>query len=108
MPAFFVWLSGLIFLFTDSIGRKYLAVAIVYFTTIAGLFFFNGKGYYSMGLYPTLFALGGIAIEKWTTNKNFRNQDFACIPACYYAPAADTHFAGIGSHGYTPKFGKKL
>lgn len=70
MPAFFVWVSGLIFLLTDSIGKKYLAVAIVYFTTIAGLLFFNGKGYYSMGLYPTLFAFGGIALEKWTANNN--------------------------------------
>jgi hypothetical protein len=76
MPAIIVWFSGLIFLFTDTLGRKYLAVAIVYFTTIAGLLFFNGKGYYSMGLYPTLFAFGGLALEKWTENYTLINRFF--------------------------------
>jgi hypothetical protein len=76
MPAFFVWLSGLIFLITDKFGRKYHAIAIVYFTTIAGLLFFNGKGYYSMGLYPTLFAMGGVALEKWIGNTTSINRVF--------------------------------
>jgi hypothetical protein len=76
IPACFVWISGLIFLFTDATGKKYMAIAIIYFTTIAGLLFFNGKGYYSMGLYPTLFALGGVALEKWTTHTRSINRVF--------------------------------
>jgi hypothetical protein len=68
IAALFVWISGLIFIFTNATGKKYTAIAVIYFTTIAGLMFFNGKGYYSMGLYPTLFAFGGVALENWTGN----------------------------------------
>jgi hypothetical protein len=76
IPALFVWISGLIYIFTETIGKKYRAIVIIYFTTIAGLMFFNGKGYYSMGLYPTLFAFGGIALEKWTANTKSINRIF--------------------------------
>ncbi len=76
MSALFVWVSGLIFLFKDTTGKKYMAIVIIYFTTIAGLLYFNGKGYYSMGLYPTLFAFGGVALEKWTANNTSINRVF--------------------------------
>jgi hypothetical protein len=36
------------------------------------LLYFNGKGYYSMGLYPVLFAMGGFALEKATMVKNMK------------------------------------
>jgi hypothetical protein len=72
--SFFVWFSGLIFIVFYPDGRKYLAVIIVYLTAIAMLLFFNGKGYYSMGLYPVLFALGGFALERWTREKNLKNR----------------------------------
>jgi hypothetical protein len=72
--SFFVWLSGLLFIVSNPEGRKYFAVFIVYLTTIAMLLYFNGKGYYSMGLYPVLFALGGYALERHTIEKNVKNR----------------------------------
>ena len=74
--SFFVWLGGMVFIIFNTAGRRYLGVVIVYFAVIAQLLFFNGKGYYSMGLYPILFAFGGYAIEQWTEKNNLKTRVF--------------------------------
>ncbi|HLO39158.1 MAG TPA: glycosyltransferase family 39 protein, partial [Lacibacter sp.] len=64
--AFFIWVMGLIWLFTSK-GKPYRLLAWIYLTVIVLLIASSGKNYYSMGLYPMLFAAGAVAIEQWTS-----------------------------------------
>ena len=66
--AFFIWVMGLVWLFTGK-GKLYRMLAWIYLTVIALLIVSSGKNYYSMGLYPMLFAAGSMAIEQWTVIK---------------------------------------
>jgi hypothetical protein len=68
VPAFFVWIMGLIWLFTKA-GKTYRALAWIYLTIIILLIASSGKGYYSLGAYPMLFAAGTVALQQWTTIK---------------------------------------
>jgi 4-amino-4-deoxy-L-arabinose transferase-like glycosyltransferase len=67
LPGLAVWISGLVWLFTSSSARPYKPLLVVYFGILVFLMALNGKGYYSMGIYPVLMAFGGVAIEKWTS-----------------------------------------
>jgi 4-amino-4-deoxy-L-arabinose transferase-like glycosyltransferase len=64
-PAFFIWMIGLIWLFTGS-GKQYRILAWVYLTVIILLVLSSGKNYYSAGVYPMLFAAGAVALQQWT------------------------------------------
>ena len=66
--AFFVWIIGLIWLFTKP-GKPYRFLAWMYLTVIALLIASSGKSYYSLGAYPMLFAAGGVALQQWTATK---------------------------------------
>jgi hypothetical protein len=66
--AFYIWLMGLIWLFTRS-GKTYRLLAWIYLSIIVLLVATSGKNYYSLGAYPMLFAAGGVALQQWTTNK---------------------------------------
>ncbi len=65
---FFVWMMGLVWLFTRP-GRKYIFLSWIYLTVIIVLIVSSGKNYYSLGTYPMLFAAGAVALQQWTTNK---------------------------------------
>ena len=59
-----IWLPGLVYLL---FGRKMASFRIVGYFYLAVLFIFlglNGKSYYTLGMYPTLFAAGAVFIEK--------------------------------------------
>lgn len=64
--AFFIWVIGLVWLFTAK-GKQYSILAWIYLTVIGLLIISSGKNYYSMGLYPMLFAAGAVAVEQWTS-----------------------------------------
>jgi hypothetical protein len=66
--AFFIWVMGLIWLFTAK-GKPYRMLAWTYLTVIVLLIASSGKNYYSMGLYPMLFAAGSVALQQWTSVK---------------------------------------
>ena len=66
--AFFIWVMGLIWLFTAK-GKPYRMLAWIYLTVIVLLIASSGKNYYSLGLYPMLFAAGAVALQQWTTVK---------------------------------------
>lgn len=66
--AFFVWVLGLIWLFTKR-GKPYLFLAWIYLAVIVLLIASSGKNYYSLGAYPMLFAAGGVALQQWTAIK---------------------------------------
>ena len=64
-PGILVWLAGLfVFLFHYK-HKKFRFIAFVYLITFLVLLLNRGKSYYTLGLYPFLFALGGFAIEKY-------------------------------------------
>ncbi|MBV9988838.1 MAG: hypothetical protein JO301_14260, partial [Chitinophagaceae bacterium] len=71
LPSFFIWLGGLLFILFHREGRKYLAVAIIYFAIMAQLLYFNGKGYYGAAAYPTLMAFGGIWLSRVVVLRGF-------------------------------------
>jgi hypothetical protein len=64
LPSLFIWLGGLLFIILHREGRKYTAIAIIYFAIIAQLLYFNGKGYYAAASYPTLMAFGGVWFSR--------------------------------------------
>jgi hypothetical protein len=71
LPSFFIWLGGLWYIMMKKEGRKYMAIAFIYFGIIAILLYFNGKGYYAAAIYPTLIAFGGIWFSKLVSGKWF-------------------------------------
>jgi 4-amino-4-deoxy-L-arabinose transferase-like glycosyltransferase len=66
--AFYIWIIGLIWLFTKA-GKSYRLLAWIYLTVIVVLVLTSGKNYYSLGAYPMLFAAGGVALQQWTAYK---------------------------------------
>ena len=65
----FVWLFGLVFVLFFKEGKKYRVLGYTYLTVILLYILLKGKGYYALGIYPALFALGGFAIEKYSTGR---------------------------------------
>lgn len=67
--AVIIWLSGLILLFTSRDLGKFRFIAFTWVFTILILILLKGKAYYTLGLYPALFAVGAIAMERWFQGK---------------------------------------
>lgn len=61
----FIWLSGLYFAFFKRDG-KYKIFGWTYLFVILILLYFQGKNYYSLGVYPVLFAFGAYQLERFT------------------------------------------
>ncbi len=59
-----IWLPGLIYVFLKR-GSRFRIFGWAYVLVIAQLLFLSGKSYYSIGAYPVLIALGGIAWTVW-------------------------------------------
>lgn len=68
VSAFFIWIIGLIWLFTKA-GKKYNILAWIFFTVVVTLILTSGKNYYSLGAYPMLYAAGAVALQQWTANR---------------------------------------
>ncbi|MEO7307747.1 MAG: glycosyltransferase family 39 protein [Ferruginibacter sp.] len=66
--AFFIWIMGLIWLFTKK-GKPFRLLAWIYLIMIVLLIVSSGKSYYSLGAYPMLFAAGAVALQQWTNDK---------------------------------------
>lgn len=65
LPCFYIWLTGLIWVFFSPTGKKFRLFGWAYLTVITLLLLLHGKDYYALGLYPVLFAFGGYAIEQF-------------------------------------------
>lgn len=64
-PGLIVWLTGLlVFLFFKQ-EKQFRVAALIYLFTVLIILILRGKSYYTLGLYTTLFALGGYAVEKY-------------------------------------------
>lgn len=65
LPSLIVWITGLIvFLFFKDV-KEYRVLSFIYLITLFMLLFSGGKSYYTLGLYPIFFALGGYAVDKY-------------------------------------------
>lgn len=69
MNVIFIWIAGLFFFFKMKQGKDFRILGYVFLYTLLILLLLNGKAYYTLGLYPFLFAGGGIALEIWFQKK---------------------------------------
>lgn len=78
LPCFFVWIGGLFWLLFSAAAKSYRILACIYITVIVLFIATNGKGYYTLGAYPMLFAAGGVWLQQITSPKKRRLQ-FVCV-----------------------------
>lgn len=64
LPVVFIWIAGLYFVVFKEQGT-YRVFAWAYLLVILILLYFQGKNYYSLGVYPVLFAFGAIHVERF-------------------------------------------
>ena len=69
LPVTGFWLLGLIYFLFNKELKKYRILSITYLAVIIILMITRGKSYYTIGLYSTLFAMGGIIFEKLLNKK---------------------------------------
>ena len=67
LPCVFVWIAGLYFGVCKEKG-KYRIFAWAYLMVILLLLYFQGKNYYSLGVYPVLFAFGAVQLERFAAS----------------------------------------
>ncbi len=65
--ALILWFGGLLVLLFYKKERKYQLFGLLYVIVIGLLILGSGKSYYSLGVYPLLFAFGGYFLEKYVT-----------------------------------------
>ncbi len=66
LPAFLVWLGGLIWLIFSREYRRYRLFAWAWLLTLLLIILLRGKFYYTIAAYTVLVVFGGIAWEHWT------------------------------------------
>jgi hypothetical protein len=59
-----IWMAGLIALLVSKRLKPYRPFGWTFLIVVGLLAFLRGKSYYTLGLYPPLFALGGITLEN--------------------------------------------
>jgi len=69
LPCFFIWLAGLWFVLFANRGKEYRFIGVAYVTVIILFLITHGKNYYSLGVYPALFAFGASHLEQLTSVK---------------------------------------
>ena len=67
-----IWLAGLWRFSVRPPQPQYRAFAIAYVVIFGVLVALHGKPYYLTPIYPTLFAAGAVAIERWLASRVFR------------------------------------
>lgn len=64
-----IWMPGLLVLVFSKSEKKYRVFAYIFFIVIALFLVAKGKSYYTLGIYPVMFAFGGYYLEKYLTGK---------------------------------------
>lgn len=64
-----IWVAGLFWLFFTKAGKSFRLLGWIFLFTVLLLLFSSGKPYYTLGLYPMLFAAGGLMIAQISKNK---------------------------------------
>ncbi len=65
IPGVFVWTIGFVTFLVYRKEKKYRFLPMAFLITVVILLLLHGKSYYTLGFYSILFALGGVAIEKY-------------------------------------------
>jgi len=60
-----VWVAGLIWLLKSGNAKKFRVFGYAYLSILLIFLLLRGKSYYMAGLYPILFAAGGVSWEMW-------------------------------------------
>src|SRR4051812_1066110 len=68
LPCFFIWIAGLVYVFFAKKGM-YRFIGFAYVFVIVLLLVGHGKNYYSLGVYPPLFAFGACRLEQYPIAK---------------------------------------
>jgi len=69
LHAVFIWLLGLGFLLFSAATKKFRVLGLTFLLTILILMLLSGKAYYTLGVYPMLFAAAGVAGEYYFTKR---------------------------------------
>lgn len=86
LPCVFVWIAGLYFVVFQQQGR-FRVFGWAYFFVILLLLYFQGKNYYSAGVYPVLFAFGAYQLESFAkTHSKVWKYAFIIIPLAIGIP----------------------
>ena len=67
-PAIVIWITALLLLLFFNSGKKYRVFGLIYIFTVAIILILRGKSYYTLGLYPILFAFGGMVVDQYFKN----------------------------------------
>jgi hypothetical protein len=59
-----VWVSGLIWLLVNRKSKHFRVFGLIYLFVLLVFLILRGKSYYMAGLYPFMFAAGGVALES--------------------------------------------
>ena len=59
-----VWVAGLLWLLFAGKAKQYRVFGILYLVILGIFLLLRGKSYYMAGLYPFLFAAGGVSLER--------------------------------------------
>lgn len=82
----FIWIAGLYFAIFKEKGR-FRIFAWAYLFVIILLLYFQGKSYYSLGIYPVLFAFGAVQLERFATKYSIGwKYAFIAIPLLFGIP----------------------
>lgn len=74
-----IWLPGLVYLLLSQKMRAFQHLAWVFILVVTLFILFSGKHYYTLGLYPVLFAAGACAWEYWLSNIYLRALPIAVL-----------------------------
>jgi len=66
LPCVFIWITGLCWISFSRKAKQYRFLGWAYLFVIALLLISHGKNYYSLGVYPALFAFGAYRLEQLT------------------------------------------
>jgi hypothetical protein len=82
LPCVFIWITGLFWISFTRKTNQYRFLGWAYASVIVLLLIGHGKNYYSLGVYPVLFAFGAYQLEHFTTIRfKFLRYLFVIIPA---------------------------
>lgn len=80
-PCLFIWMAGLWYVGFLQRGKNYRFIALTYVTVIVLFLISHGKNYYTLGVYPVLFAFGAYHLEQYTAiQRRVLRYFFVCIP----------------------------
>ncbi len=64
-----IWITGVCYGLCSRRGRTFAVFSLIYLGLVGVFYWSNGKSYYLAPVYPALFALGAIAIERATATR---------------------------------------